>query len=89
MSRSTTRCCGGSPAASTRSSCSPRASRHSGSTDSAGIIKYLNSLSKYPGYFGNYTFSPTQHNGYPTEEIVMSEASTAKNGTFALAPGYT
>jgi branched-chain amino acid transport system substrate-binding protein len=61
----------------------------SGSTDSAGIIKYWNTLSKYPGYFGNYTFSPTQHNGYATEEIVMSEASTAKNGTFALAPGYT
>src|ERR1700716_2717793 len=61
----------------------------SGSTDSAGIIAYWNTLSKYPGYFGNYTFSPTQHNGYPTEEIVMSEASTAKNGTFALAPGYS
>jgi branched-chain amino acid transport system substrate-binding protein len=61
----------------------------SGSTDGAGIIAYLNSLSKYPGYFGNYTFTPTQHNGYPTEEIVMSEASTARNGTFALAPGYS
>jgi branched-chain amino acid transport system substrate-binding protein len=61
----------------------------SGSTDSEGIIKYWNTLSKYPGYFGNYTFTPTQHNGYPTDEIVMSEASTAKNGTFALAPGYS
>src|SRR6201996_5089602 len=61
----------------------------SGSTDSAGIINYWNSLSKYPGYFGNFSFSPTQHNGYLTEEIVMSEASTAKNGTFALAPGYS
>src|SRR6202045_2760967 len=61
----------------------------SGSTDGPGIIAYLNSLSKYPGYFGDYTFTPTQHNGYPTDEIVMSEASTAKNGTFAVAPGYT
>lgn len=61
----------------------------SGSTDSAGIIAYWNTLKTYPGYFGNYSFSPTQHNGYLTEEIVMSEASTAKNGTFALAPGYT
>src|SRR5450631_4429183 len=61
----------------------------SGSTDSEGIIKYWNTLSKYPGYFGDYTFTPTQHNGYPTDEIVMSEASTAKNGTFAVAPGYT
>jgi branched-chain amino acid transport system substrate-binding protein len=61
----------------------------SGSTDSAGIIKYWNTLVKYPGYFGDYTFTPTQHNGYPTDEIVMSAASTAKNGTFALAPGYS
>jgi branched-chain amino acid transport system substrate-binding protein len=61
----------------------------SGSTDSAGIIKYWNTLAKYPGYFGDYTFTPTQHNGYPTDEIVMSAASTAKNGTFALAPGYS
>ncbi|WP_291691685.1 ABC transporter substrate-binding protein [Bradyrhizobium sp.] len=61
----------------------------SGSTDGPGIIAYLNSLDKYPGYFGDYTFTPTQHNGYPTDEVVMSEASTAKNGTFALAPGYS
>src|ERR1700744_1509449 len=61
----------------------------SGSTDSAGIIAYLNTLNKYPGYFGDYTFTPTQHNGYPTAEVVMSEASTAKNGAFALAPGYS
>jgi branched-chain amino acid transport system substrate-binding protein len=61
----------------------------SGSTDSAGIVAHWNTLTKYPGYFGNYTFSPTQHNGYPTDEIVMSEARSAKHGTFALAPGYT
>jgi branched-chain amino acid transport system substrate-binding protein len=61
----------------------------SGSTEGPGIVAYLNSLSKYPGYFGDYTFNPTQHNCYPTDEIVMSQASTARNGTFALAPGYT
>jgi branched-chain amino acid transport system substrate-binding protein len=61
----------------------------SGGTASEGIIAYWNTLSKYPGYFGNFSFSPTQHNGYLTEEIVMSEAKSAKNGTFALAPGYS
>lgn len=66
-----------------------KAFESAGSTDSAGVIAYLNTLNKYPGYFGDYTFTPTQHNGYPTEEVVMSEASTAKNGTFALAPGYS
>ncbi|MDB5807298.1 MAG: amino acid transporter substrate-binding protein [Betaproteobacteria bacterium] len=60
----------------------------SGGTGSEGITKYWNSLNKYPGYFGNYTFNDKQHNGYPTEEVVMSAASSVKNGTFALAPGY-
>jgi branched-chain amino acid transport system substrate-binding protein len=66
-----------------------KAIAESGSTDGQGLIKYWNALSKYPGYYGEYSFTPTQHNGYPTDEIVMSEAATAKNGTFALAPGYT
>jgi branched-chain amino acid transport system substrate-binding protein len=61
----------------------------SGGTAGDGIIAYWNAQSKYPGYFGNFSFSPTQHNGYLTEEIVMSEAKSAKNGTFALAPGYS
>jgi branched-chain amino acid transport system substrate-binding protein len=60
----------------------------SGSTAGEGIIKYWNGLSNYPGYFGDYTFTPTQHNGYRTDQVVMSEASSAKNGAFALAPGY-
>src|SRR6202012_5463416 len=66
-----------------------KAVEESGATENAGIIKYWNTLSKYPGYFGDYTFTPTQHNGYPTDEIVMSAANSAKNGTFALAPGYS
>ena len=51
------------------------------------IIRYWNGLGRYPGYFGDYTYSPSQHNGYPTEEVVMSEANTGRNGTFRLAPG--
>src|SRR5664280_1338909 len=49
-----------------------KAVQESGSTDSEGIVKYWNTLSTYPGSFGNYSFSPTQHNGYLTDEIVMS-----------------
>jgi branched-chain amino acid transport system substrate-binding protein len=59
-----------------------------GSSSGPDIIGYWNSLRQYPGYFGDYTFTPDQHNGYPTEEVVMSEASTARDGAFALAPGY-
>jgi branched-chain amino acid transport system substrate-binding protein len=59
-----------------------------GSSSSEAIIGYWNGLTKYPGYFGDYTFTPTQHNGYPDDEVVMSAANSAKNGAFALAPGY-
>src|SRR3954471_5004860 len=59
-----------------------------GSTAGQDIIKQWNSLAKYPGYFGDYTFTPAEHNGYPTEDVVMSEASSARDGAFALAPGY-
>jgi branched-chain amino acid transport system substrate-binding protein len=60
-----------------------------GGTDASSIIAYFNDLTKYPGYFGTYTFNKAQHNGYPTDEVVMSAASTARNGTFRLAPGYS
>ena len=60
----------------------------SGSTKPEGIIAYWNSIKGLPGHFGTYNYSLDQHNGYSTSEIVMSEARSAKNGTFALAPGY-
>jgi branched-chain amino acid transport system substrate-binding protein len=60
-----------------------------GSSSSEAIIGHWNGLSKYNGYFGDYSYSPTQHNGYPTAEVVMSAASSARNGAFALAPGYS
>ena len=59
-----------------------------GSTDSEALIAHWNGLQGYPGYFGDYSFSASQHNGYPTDEVVMSAANSAKTGAFALAPGY-
>jgi branched-chain amino acid transport system substrate-binding protein len=57
-------------------------------TASAGIIKYLDAQSNYPGLFGDYTWSTSQHNGYPTNEVVMGEANSSKDGALNLAPGY-
>jgi branched-chain amino acid transport system substrate-binding protein len=57
-------------------------------TASAGIIKYLDAQANYPGLFGDYTWSPTQHNGYPTNEVVMGAANSSKDGALNLAPGY-
>jgi branched-chain amino acid transport system substrate-binding protein len=65
-----------------------KAVAETGSTSSEAIIKYWNSLKGYPGLFGNYTWTPEEHNGYPTEEVVMSKANSQKDGAFALAPGY-
>ena len=53
-----------------------------------GIVKYLNGLTRYPGLYGDYTWSPTEHNGYPTDEIVMGAANSSKDGALKLAPGY-
>ncbi len=59
-----------------------------GSSDADKIIGYWNTLTNWPGLYGTYSFSPTDHNGYHTDEIVMQRANSAHNGAFALAPGY-
>jgi branched-chain amino acid transport system substrate-binding protein len=52
------------------------------------IVGYLNKLKGYPGVFGDITFTPEEHNGYPDDEVVMVEANSLKDGAFSLAPGY-
>ena len=59
-----------------------------GAGSSKDIIAYWNTLNPYPGYFGNYTYTPENHNGYPIDDVVMSAANSSKHGTFLLAPGY-
>ena len=60
-----------------------------GSSSPEAIIGYWNTLKSWPGLFGDYTFTPTEHNGFPTNEVVMSVANSERGGAFALAPGYT
>jgi branched-chain amino acid transport system substrate-binding protein len=52
------------------------------------IVGYLNKLTGYPGVFGDISFTPERHDGYPDEGVVMVEANSLKNGAFKLAPGY-
>lgn len=59
-----------------------------GSTTPDAIIGYWNSLRDEHGVFGDYTWTPQQHNGYPTSEVVMSKANSEREGAFALAAGY-
>jgi branched-chain amino acid transport system substrate-binding protein len=57
-------------------------------TEPEQIVGYLNQLKGFPGVYGDITFTPQQHNGYPDDEVVMVEANSLKNGAFNLAPGY-
>jgi len=57
-----------------------------GATTPDAIIGNWNGTRDYPGVFGAYSFSPTQHNGYPQDGVVMSQANSQKDGAFTLAP---
>jgi len=52
------------------------------------IVAYLNKLKGFPGVYGDISFTPKEHNGYPDDEVVMVEANSLKDGAFNLAPGY-
>ncbi len=63
--------------------------RVTGSTESADVTRYWESLKNYPGLYATYTFSKEQHNGLPTADIVMSEANSQRLGAYKLASGYS
>ena len=52
------------------------------------IAGYWNKLKAWPGVYGDITFTPEQHNGFPDDQIVMCRANSFRNGAFDLAPGY-
>jgi branched-chain amino acid transport system substrate-binding protein len=51
------------------------------------VVDYLNKLKEFPGVYGDISFTPDRHDGYPDEEVVMVEANSLKEGAFKLAPG--
>ena len=53
------------------------------------IVAYWNKLKDFPGVYGEISFTPEEHNGYPDRQIVMVEANSLKDGAFNLAPGYS
>ncbi len=65
-----------------------KAVEQTGSTTPDAFIDYWNTVSSYPGLYADYSWSKTEHNGFPTAEIVMSEANSQTNGAYRLAPGY-
>jgi branched-chain amino acid transport system substrate-binding protein len=63
--------------------------RATGSTDKEKLIEHWNGLRNWEGVFGTFSFSPTNHNGFRSEEVVMQLANSNREGAFTLAPGYT
>lgn len=59
------------------------------SSRSDAIIGYWNTLKGWPGLFADYTFTPSDHNGFPTNELAMSVANSEHGGAWSLAPGYS
>jgi branched-chain amino acid transport system substrate-binding protein len=57
-------------------------------TDPEKMVDYLNKMKEYPGIYGDISFTPERHDGYPDKEVVMVEANSLKDGAFKLAPGY-
>jgi branched-chain amino acid transport system substrate-binding protein len=66
-----------------------KAVAETGSSEAADITAYWNSLKGYPGLFGDYSYTAENHNGYPTNDVVMSKANSSHMGAFGLAPGYS
>ncbi|WP_216851043.1 ABC transporter substrate-binding protein [Acidisphaera sp. L21] len=58
-----------------------------GDSSAAAIIADWNKTRDYPGVFGDYSFTASEHNGYPQDGVVMSQANSQKDGAFTLAPG--
>lgn len=42
----------------------------------------------YGVYCTKCTYSATDHNGYPTDDVVMNRADSFRDGAYAIAPGY-
>jgi branched-chain amino acid transport system substrate-binding protein len=49
---------------------------------------YFNTLTAWPGVYGNITWTAQSHDGYPDSEVVMCQANSFRDGAFNLAPGY-
>jgi branched-chain amino acid transport system substrate-binding protein len=60
-----------------------------GGTSPEKIVAYWNTLKAFPGVYCDYTYTREQHNGYPDDGVVMSQANSFREGTFKLAPGYS
>ena len=62
------------------------AAKTAGSLDPAAIQKALENTKDFRGVYTNYSWSPTERNGFPDANMAMNAASTFKDGSFKPAP---
>jgi branched-chain amino acid transport system substrate-binding protein len=60
--------------------------RTTGGTDPAKFKALLESTKDFPGVYASYTWTPTDHNGFPDRNIVVNLANTFKDGSYDAAP---
>ncbi|MFO1082740.1 MAG: ABC transporter substrate-binding protein, partial [Reyranellaceae bacterium] len=63
--------------------------KKAGSTSADKIVATFNATKSWPGVYGDITFTPEQHNGFPDDQVVMCEVNSLKDGAFNIAPGYS
>jgi branched-chain amino acid transport system substrate-binding protein len=52
------------------------------------ITGYWNKLKAWPGIYGDISYTPEEHNGFPDDEVIFCEVNSLRDGAFNLAPGY-
>jgi branched-chain amino acid transport system substrate-binding protein len=56
-----------------------------GSTDAAAIQKVMEGTREFKGVYATYSWSATQHDGFPDSGMAANVANTFKDGSFQLA----
>ncbi len=62
------------------------AAKTAGSFDPAAIQKALENTKDFHGVYADYSWSPTERNGFPDSNMTVNAANTFKDGSFKLAP---
>jgi branched-chain amino acid transport system substrate-binding protein len=58
-------------------------------TEPEAIASYWSKTTRWPGVYATITWTPDLHDGFQSNEIIMCQANSLKDGAFTLAPGYT
>lgn len=60
--------------------------RTTGGTDPQKFKALFEATKDFPGVYASYTWSATDHNGFPDKNIVVNSANTFKDGSYDRAP---